>query len=499
MIVRALLTVAAIGFAGLQAVRAEPIDVGHRRELFVDHYLVDTLDGVRLKLHEPRPAEVAIRIDRPWEDEFAFGGVVIKDGSTYRMYYRGRAAEGKKTWCYAESPDGIRWVKPNLGLIEVEGTRNNNVVVTDEGKVAYGLTPFLDTKPGTPPSERLKGNTPQFKGGAASLFIWVSADGFRWRKLRKEPVFSTTLPNGLDANTSIFWSESEERYLCYFRHSVMGSSAGPDIIGGIRAVARTTSKDLLHWTEPELMTFGDAGTKPPENLYTHVTQSYFRAPHIYVAMPARFMPGRRVVTDAQLETLEIGTHVQGGVTHRYHNDCSDGAFMTSRGGSHFDRTFMEVFVRPGIGPENWTSRTNYPLQGIVPTGPSEMSIYVTRHYPHKSWHVQRCTLRTDGFASVNAPYAGGEMITKPCTFSGKALEINFSTSAAGGIRVEIQDGDGGAIRGFALADCPEIIGDRIERVVAWKGGSDVSGLAGQPVRLRFVMKDADLYSIRFRP
>jgi len=106
-------------------------------------------------------------------------------------------------------------------------------------------------------------------------------------------------------------------------------------------------------------------------------------------------------------------------------------------------------------------------------------------------------LRTDGFVSVNAPYRGGELITKPFTFTGSELEINFVTSAAGGVRVEIQDTDGKAIPGYALADCPEMIGDEIGRVVAWSGGSDVSKLAGRVVRLRFELKDADLYSLRF--
>jgi hypothetical protein len=64
--------------------------------------------------------------------------------------------------------------------------------------------------------------------------------------------------------------------------------------------------------------------------------------------------------------------------------------------------------------------------------------------------------------------------------------------------VEILAADGKPARGFALADCPEIYGDRIEQVVTWKAGSDVGQLAGQPIRLRFVLKDADLFSIRFR-
>ena len=77
--------------------------------------------------------------------------------------------------------------------------------------------------------------------------------------------------------------------------------------------------------------------------------------------------------------------------------------------------------------------------------------------------------------------------------------MNYSTSAVGSVRVELQDQDGNPIAGYTLADCPEIYGDAIEEVVQWKGGADVSALAGQTVRLRFVMKDADLYALRFRP
>ena len=89
-------------------------------------------------------------------------------------------------------------------------------------------------------------------------------------------------------------------------------------------------------------------------------------------------------------------------------------------------------------------------------------------------------------------------MTKPIVFEGAELILNFSTSGVGTVQVEIQDVAGKPIDGFALADCPVIRGDAIERVISWKDGSDVNSLAGKPVRLRFVLRDADLYSIRFR-
>ena len=93
--------------------------------------------------------------------------------------------------------------------------------------------------------------------------------------------------------------------------------------------------------------------------------------------------------------------------------------------------------------------------------------------------------------------SGGELITKPFIFTGKALTMNFASSAAGAVKVEIQDANGKSLRGFALADSEDHFGDSIKRTVVWKSVTDVSTLAGKPVRLRFALKDADLYALKF--
>ena len=108
-----------------------------------------------------------------------------------------------------------------------------------------------------------------------------------------------------------------------------------------------------------------------------------------------------------------------------------------------------------------------------------MSIYVGRHYGDPSWHIQRMTLRLDGFASVNASYAGGQLVTKPLRFEGNQLEINYSTSAAGVLRIEIQDEQGQPLPHFSLDECPEIIGDEINRIVSWNQGSAIGSLAAR--------------------
>ena len=457
--------------------------VGSRRELFVDHYLIERMDGTRLMLHTPRPAETVLRFDRPYEGVFSAYATIIKDGSTYRLYYRGLNAvrDGgadhsvdTQVTCYAESRDGIHFVKPDLGLHEVQGSRKNNVILARHAACS-NFCPFLDTRPGVDSSKRFKALGGKHNTG---LLGFVSVDGTHWRELHDDPLITE---GAFDSENLAFWSESEKCYVAYFRTSrtVNGKR--------YRWVSRSTSPDFVQWSEPVEMDMGDA---PPEQYYTNQTHPYFRAPHIYVSIFARFMPGRRAVTPAQAEAL--------GVVGDYANDCSDAAFMTSRGGNRYDRTLMESFIRPGAGLANWVSRTNYPALGVVPTGPGEMSCYVQRRYAQPDHHLQRLTLRTDGFVSVHAPYQGGEILTKLLTFRGQRLKINYATSAAGGIRIEIQDSSGQPVPGHKLDDAIEIIGDEIDRVVSWKAGPDVSSLAGQPVRLRFVMHDADLYSIRFR-
>tara|TARA_B100000029_G_scaffold10274_1_gene11197 strand:+ start:47 stop:466 length:420 start_codon:yes stop_codon:yes gene_type:complete len=137
------------------------------------------------------------------------------------------------------------------------------------------------------------------------------------------------------------------------------------------------------------------------------------------------------------------------------------------------------------------------VQGIVQTGPNELSFYVERDNAQPTEHIRRYTLRLDGFASVHAPYQGGEASTRSLRFQGSRLRINFATSAAGWIRCEVQDASGKPIPGFELRNCREMAGDHIDRTVTWRTSSDLSRISGQTVRLRFVMKDADLYALQF--
>lgn len=448
---------------------ADTPDIGSRRELFVDRLLVGELKNTALKLHTPQLMP-PVSPPRP-NGHYA---TVLKAADKFQFYYRGDTKPGnhwKFGWeqyhegevtLYAESKDAIHWTLPKLGLFEHATFPQGNIVLMNEFLVNHNFTPFIDTRPGVPAEEKYKAlgglsyqpspvyQTVRDKRGPGGLWAFVSPDGIHWKKLRKEPVVPESFGKYFDSQNYAFWSESEQCYVCYFRR----------IIKGMRGIARTTSKDFITWTPLVEM----AANLPNEHLYTSCTQPYFRAPHLYIALPTRFMDKRGAATDI--------------------------LFMSTRGGSKYDREFTQSFIRPGIGADGWANRANYAAIGIHQTGEAEMSIFLTGG--------RRYTLRLDGFASVNAPLEGGEFITKPFTFTGSKLELNYSTSAAGQMRVEVQDGDGKALPGFSLDDCEPIWGDHIARIVAWKGSPDLGAHAGKPVRLRFEMSDADLFSIRFQ-
>ena len=468
----------------------EAVDIGSRRELFLDHHLIDALSDLQLRMQKPVDRGPVLAFDKPWEGPFSGYVTIIHAGGTYQAFYRGMGGgllkddSGEQVICLAESNDGIEWTKPSLDVFPRNGGPTN-IVLADAAAVSHNFAPFLDARPGVNPDEKYKGLGGVHEQG---LSAYASPDGVHWRRLQAEPVLErqdVQVVEGdnayvFDSQNVAFWSETEKKYLLYYRI----------FQDGMRRIARIESDDFLTWRNPTLMEYrrGNGEPAPVEQLYTSQTHPYFRAPHLTIATAARFMPGRVAITEQQAKAI--------GVDPRYFHDVSDAVLMSARGGNTYDRTFMEAFVAPGVGAENWTSRTNYPARNVVQTGPDEMSLYVNQNYGQPTAHLRRYSLRLDGFASVHADYDGGEMVTKPLIFQGSKLLLNFATSAAGGVKVELQRPDGTPIPGFALADCAELIGNEIERAVSFSGG-DLGELAGQPVRIRFVMKDADLFALRF--
>ena len=228
------------------------------------------------------------------------------------------------------------------------------------------------------------------------------------------------------------------------------------------------SKDFVEWGDSVDLTYVDS---PNEHLYTNAIQPYERAPHILLGFPTRLLKTNQV----------------------------EPTFMTSRDGRTFHR-WDEALI-PVTAPEDRDgNRSNYMTWGLVrlPHSEGEYSVYATEAYfAGPDSRVRRFTYRVDGFVSVRASAQGGQLVSKPLVFSGRKLVVNFVTSDQGRLAVELQDAEGKPIPGFTLADCLPLKGDEIEKMVAWKGDADVSPLAGKPVRLRFDLKDADVFSFRF--
>lgn len=477
---------------------AAPLPIGDRLELMVDHYLIERMDGVRLELAHPQRAEIVLSFDQPWERAVNYA-TVLQDGSVYRLYYRGVMAgpggdlgpAGEVT-CYAESADGVHWRKPVLGLVAYQDRHDTNIILgpDPEHRTTHNFAPFIDDRPGVPAAERYKAVGGLFHDNSAlvpdrekmrtsgGLWRFVSADGIHWRRVGDTALFAGY---ALDTLNSPSWLPAEQCYAIYLRTWSEGGTPDRPEFRGFRTISRSISKDFVHWTKPEPMTFGDA---PMEHLYTNGTHPYFRAPHLLIALPFRFWPDRQAYPAEQ--------QIAWGVHPTQAHGVADAVFMTSRGGTRYDRTFMESFIRPGRDPLAWHARDNSPARGVVPTGDGEMSFYAVTHYTLPDCYLRRYTLRTDGFASAHAGYAPGTLLTKVFTYGGNALALNFSTSAAGEMSVELLDD-----RGNVLATVEPMIGDDIERRVAWRGRADVREFAGRPVRLRFTLKDADLYSLRF--
>jgi len=479
----------------IPAARAgEPLDLGTRLEPFVDDAIVERLSGkVELRLCRPEAREISLVTDQPWEGNSVNYVTVFQDGEKYRMYYRGGnevytkddyRSTHREVYCYAESSDGIRWARPNLGLFEFEGNKNNNIVW--DGVGGHNFTPFKDANPAAKPEARYKalafGETKAGRG----LFAFASGDAIHWSLLSDTPVITK---GAFDSQNLAFWDAARGVYREFHR----------DFRGG-RDIRTSTSPDFVTWTEPEFLEYD------PERggeLYTNQVIPYHRAPHILLGFPTRYID-RGWTESAKALPRPDYRKLRGAKSPREGTALTDGRFMTSRDGRRF-RIWAESFLRPGLRErDNWFYGDNYQNWGLVETksaledAPGELSFYATeRTMQDRPGVLRRFALRIDGFASLSAPSAGGEMLSKPLRFGGKQLLLNCATSAAGTIRVELQDVAGQPIPGFALADCSEIYGDALARAVVWKGGN-VNRLAGRTVRVRMELHDADIYSIQFR-
>ncbi len=461
------------------------LNIGSDRQLFVDEFWIDKSSRIKRELHSPVSQGIGIPGDKPWDKGNIWAATIINDDGKYKVWYRcdtepetALTRSGNGTG-YAESDDGLNWEKPNLGIFELNGSKDNNLVWMGPGA---NLAPFKDPNPDIPEDQRYKAVV-----RTSDLYALCSPDGINWKLMYDEPLMTD---GPFDSPQVIFWDYWKDEYVLYARGvaNIDPKNKGlskeelkkipeHEFRGGVRWIRRSTSKDFKEWSKLENI---DAGQTPFEHLYTNAAMRYERAPGTYLMFPMRYFPQRTL--DPEWE---------------YSEGLSDVAFMSSRDGFHFDRSFMEAYIRPGLDKDNWHDRAVSVNQGMIFTSPSEISLYVNENMHLSTQAPRRYTLRTDGFVSVNAGYAGGEFITHPFIFDGKSMELNYSTSAVGTVKVEIQDENGLPIPGYTLDDCPEMFADEIDGKVVWKNERVVSGLSGKAVRLRFYLNDADIYSFKF--
>jgi hypothetical protein len=464
-------------FAGIaQAALANSnlVNISTRLEPFFDDYLVATVHNVSLVLGTPENNGTVLSFDEPYEGNFACYVTVLKDEQKYRMYYRGQSTDkSPSVTCYAESNDGRKWVKPRLGLNAYQGRKDTNIIMVGDG--TGNFCPFIDANPMVKPEEKFKA-----VGGSArtGLYAFASVDGVNWHRLYDRPVFTE---GAFDSQNVPFWSDAEGCYVLYFRVWSEGD------FNGIRTISRTTSKDFIHWSRPERMTFGDT---PMEHLYTNQTHPYYRAPHIYLAFSMRLMPERQLLSAEEARSL--------GVFPDRERHVSDTIFMTSRGGTAYQRTFMSAYFRPGLDRKMWVARNSIVALGVVPLEKGRMGLYRQHHYASPTNHLVLYSMREDGIASLHAGAEAGFVVTKPFKHTGTGLWLNYATSAVGTVAVEVLDADGNGLTGFSGEQASRFFGDSLEEEVKWSAGRSWAQLAGKVVQLRISLHDADLYSIQQR-
>jgi hypothetical protein len=437
-----------------------PLDaakIGTQKQPLVDADLIDRfIGGAKLVAQKPTPREVVLTADAPWEGNTSAYYTVFRDGDKFRMYYRGSHFDEKtqrishrEVTCYAESPDGIHWTKPELGLFEFDGSKRNNIVW--DGTGTHCFAPFLDANRAARPEARYKAVT-LVKGGLLPL---GSPDGIHWTPLADKPVITR---GAFDSQNLAFWDASIGKYREYHR--------APR--GGVRDIMTGTSDDFIHWTEPQFLDY--PGSRP-EHLYTNTIQPYPGLTEILIGFPTRFLPATQQ---------------------------TEPTFMVSRNGTTF-RRYADAII-PTTAPTNRDgNRSNYMAWGLVQLpGDKEWSVYAKEaYYTGTGSRLRRFSYRPDGLVALAADDGGGEAITRPFSFSGSKLVLNYRTAPKGSLRVELQDADGQPITRFTATDSQRLVDDATSGVARWHRDADLGSLQGSPVRLRFVLNEAELFAFRF--
>ena len=498
------------------------INLKNNREVCWDDYLIEKADGIKIQMHQPIKRNAALTLDAKWEGTgCGYFNASNNVGGKIRLYYRSGGVKDVKGefFCFAESDDGIEYKRPNLGLKDFCGDKNNNIHFTED-RFIDNFSVYEDKNPDCPPEGRFKAVSLIFKFNetepidgiglfefdgkehSEELGLYQSADGINFEFVRVLDVKGV-----FDSNNILMWDEKEEVYRLYLRdfHDKDGNDVEyvPDdkvVEPWIRDVRLSKSKDLITWTKPEKLIYH--GSAEDYQLYTSQIVKYHRA-DIFIGIPTRYINRIHDAAPANFKHLpswEGGRQIELEAGRRLGSATTDAILMTSRDGLNFLRC-DEQFLGSGLEKEhNWIYGDGYVAYGITETpiegneGKTELSIYSTDDYrnPYTPNCLYRYTIRLDGFFSWRGDFKGGYVLTKPITFEGDSMEINFATSALGSVRVELCDLNGDVIEGY---DSGNLFGDSLDRPVEFE--KSLKELNGQEIKIKFTLKDADLYSFKF--
>ena len=478
-----------------------------------DDKLIESENDLQIIMHKPEKKDIAVLCDEEWEGECNGYSTILKTPDGYKFYYRatvfknnadgsGQRVPYTSVFCVADSLDGKTFTKPNLGLFEYNGTKENNIVWADYNRKSPldSFSIMYDENPDCPADEKYKAFTEcwvKMPHGHSEprLMYMSSADGYHF--VEKYPIVDVA--GTMDSYNPVFWDKATEQYFLYHRafHDPDGTDhltwAGVDDKISIRDVRLATSKDFVHWTVHGRITFEEGQEDYP--LYTSQITKYYRSENMFIGMPTRYCD--RVDEPQSFLHMPLSDY-RAKITEHYGREgtaLTDCIIMTSENGKVFDRR-DEAFFTPG--PENstnWWYGNCYPGYGFIETkadergAANEISMYMGENYRIKKVNFRRYTLRLDGFFSWFAKYRGSEVLTKEFEVAADTLFLNFATSARGAITVSVCDLDGNEIEGYKSY---VIFGDSVKREVEFE--KPLSELHGKAVRLKFFMSDAHIYS-----
>jgi hypothetical protein len=370
----------------------------------------------------------------------------------------------------------LNWIKPELGIIEYQGSKKNNIVL----KSVVDGTVFID--PTAPPQKRYKllHTIGPHKGG---LRVSYSADGKHFT-IAKDPVIDWNP----DSQQNVFYDTRLKKYVAYLRGR---KEMGFETKG--RSVVRVERDDVEKpWANPggKVVFTADEQDPPDVDFYTNAAVQYPYAQDAYFMFPAAYHHfDRRYGNDGLLDSSAAAS--RDGITWQRPDR---GPYVSLGEKGEWDESFMMM----GVGLVRREDKLYQYYNGVDIShgGTRKESKNSAQGRTRWGW-MGAVEQRLDGFYSADAAYAGGWLKTPPVRFEGKHLVLNVNTSSAGSVKVEILGEDDKPVPGFSLGESDMIMANNVRHVVTWNQKDDVSSLAGKPVRLKFAMRSAKLYAFQF--